>query len=68
VDGEGGTLNATEAGREVTARLAEARESALAELLGDWWTPERPRDLTELVHALSAELGGSNADRPRPDA
>ncbi|WP_425336742.1 MDR family MFS transporter [Streptomyces profundus] len=62
---EGLPLVATEAGREVTARLARAREAALAELLGDWWGPERPHDLVELVHVLGAELGGSRAELPR---
>ncbi|MDT0266755.1 MDR family MFS transporter [Streptomyces sp. DSM 44915] len=62
---EGHPLVATEAGRAVTERLARAREAALAELLGDWWGPQRPRDLVELVHELSGELGGSRAEWPR---
>ncbi|RBM18976.1 MDR family MFS transporter [Streptomyces sp. PT12] len=60
----GGALTATDEGHRVADRLAQAREEALARLLGDWWGPERPRDLTRLVHALGAELGGSEADRP----
>ncbi|GAA3852300.1 MDR family MFS transporter [Streptomyces sedi] len=62
---EGLPLVATEAGRELAERLAAAREAALAELLGDWWGPERPRDLAELVRELSAELGGSRTEWPR---
>jgi hypothetical protein len=49
----------------VAERLAGAREECLAELLGDWWTPDRPADLTDLVHELSAETGGSEAECPR---
>ncbi|RKN12082.1 MDR family MFS transporter [Streptomyces radicis] len=59
-----GVLTATDEGHRVADRLAEAREEALARLLGDWWGPDRPRDLTRLVHVLGAELGGSEADRP----
>jgi EmrB/QacA subfamily drug resistance transporter len=62
---EGLVLVATAPGRGAAARLAHAREDALAELLGDWWGPDRPRDLTELVHELSAELAGSEGECPR---
>ncbi|RMI33082.1 DHA2 family efflux MFS transporter permease subunit [Streptomyces triticirhizae] len=62
---EGLPLVGTAEGHAVAERLATARENALAELLGDWWGPERPRDLRELVHELSEELGGSRADWPR---
>ncbi|WP_079144163.1 MFS transporter [Streptomyces luteocolor] len=51
-------------GREVAGRLARAREESLAELLGDWWGPERPTDLAQLVEELSAELCGSESERP----
>ena len=55
--------------REVAARLAQAREESLAELLGDWWGPDRPTDLVQLVRELNAELCGSDArnGRTRPD-
>ncbi|WP_405819732.1 MDR family MFS transporter [Streptomyces sp. NBC_00838] len=61
-DGVGLVL--TEHGLEVAEVLARAREQSLAELLGDWWGPDRPTDLTELVRELSAELCGSDAERP----
>ncbi|MFB8352091.1 MDR family MFS transporter [Streptomyces niveus] len=61
-DGVGLVL--TEHGVEVAEVLARARERSLAEMLGDWWGPERPTDLTELVRELSAELCGSDAERP----
>ncbi|GAA0457222.1 MDR family MFS transporter [Streptomyces olivaceiscleroticus] len=54
----------TEAGRRAAHRLAAARQEALADLLGDWWTGDRPTDLTELVQQLTAEMGGSDAERP----
>jgi EmrB/QacA subfamily drug resistance transporter len=62
---EGLPLVATAAGRSVIERLAAAREESLAELLGDWWSADRPRDLTDLVHELNAELGGSARDCPQ---
>ncbi|WP_329032901.1 MDR family MFS transporter [Streptomyces sp. NBC_01725] len=61
-DGVGLVL--TEEGLEVAEVLARAREQSLSQLLGDWWGPERPTDLTELVRELSAELCGSDAERP----
>lgn len=54
----------TEHGLEVAEVLARAREESLAEMLGDWWGPERPTDLVELVRELSAELCGSDGERP----
>ncbi|WP_033306090.1 MDR family MFS transporter [Streptomyces iakyrus] len=51
-------------GREVAGRLAEAREESLAELLGDWWGPDRPTDLERLVRELNGELCGSRRERP----
>ncbi|MFJ9036037.1 DHA2 family efflux MFS transporter permease subunit [Streptomyces sp. NPDC102406] len=61
---EGLDLVLTDEGRAVAARLGKAREDSLAELLGDWWTPERPTDLHQLVRDLNAELCGSDAERP----
>jgi MFS family permease len=54
----------TDEGREVAGKLAKAREESLAELLGDWWGPDRPTDLTKLVKELNGELCGSDAERP----
>ncbi|GGP85096.1 MDR family MFS transporter [Streptomyces griseomycini] len=54
----------TDEGREVAERLARAREDSLAELLGDWWGPDRPTDLVQLVHELSDELCGAQGERP----
>ncbi|MFJ8547539.1 DHA2 family efflux MFS transporter permease subunit [Streptomyces sp. NPDC093676] len=61
---EGLDLMLTEEGREVAERLARAREESLAELLGDWWGPDRPTDLVRLVRELNAELCGCDAERP----
>ncbi|MFJ8665551.1 DHA2 family efflux MFS transporter permease subunit [Streptomyces sp. NPDC093600] len=61
---EGLQLMLTDEGVETAARLATAREESLAELLGDWWGPERPTDLVKLVEELTAELSGSDAERP----
>ncbi|NEB76927.1 MFS transporter [Streptomyces sp. SID14478] len=61
---EGLDLVLTDEGREVAARLGRAREDSLAELLGDWWGPERPTDLNQLVSELNAEMCGSDAERP----
>jgi hypothetical protein len=54
-------------GREVAERLARAREESLAELLGDWWGPDRPTDLVQLVHELNDELCGSRDERPHDE-
>ncbi|WP_395360387.1 DHA2 family efflux MFS transporter permease subunit [Streptomyces sp. YH02] len=61
---EGLQLVLTEEGVQVATRLAAAREESLAELLGDWWGPDRPTDLVKLVEELTAELSGSDAERP----
>ncbi|MEU3447885.1 MFS transporter [Streptomyces thermolilacinus] len=61
---EGLQLMLTDEGVEVAARLAHAREESLAELLGDWWGPDRPTDLIQLVEELTAELCGSDRERP----
>lgn len=61
-DGPGLVL--TEHGLDVATVLARSREESLAELLGDWWGPDRPTDLVRLVKELSDELGGSDAERP----
>ncbi|MGC0377576.1 DHA2 family efflux MFS transporter permease subunit [Streptomyces sp. SAI-229] len=57
----------TDEGREVTERLARAREESLAGLLGDWWGPDRPTDLVRLVHELNDELCGSRGERPHDE-
>nr|WP_319282603.1 MFS transporter [Streptomyces ipomoeae] len=61
---EGLDLVLTDTGREAAEKLAKAREESLAELLGDWWGPDRPTDLIRLVEELNAELCGSDAERP----
>ncbi|MCP3816635.1 MFS transporter [Streptomyces sp. A3M-1-3] len=61
---EGLPLMLTDRGREVAGRLAKAREESLARLLGDWWGPDRPRDLVQLVEELNAELCGSDEEEP----
>ncbi|MEU9594453.1 MFS transporter [Streptomyces sp. NPDC048193] len=61
---EGPDLVLTDRGREYAERLAKAREDSLAELLGDWWGPDRPTDLVRLVKELSGELCGSERERP----
>ncbi|WP_030812303.1 MDR family MFS transporter [Streptomyces sp. NRRL S-337] len=61
---EGLLMLLTDRGREVTERLSAARQESLAEMLGDWWTKDRPTDLTELVRELTAELCGSDAEEP----
>ncbi|CAM5588174.1 MFS transporter OS=Streptomyces alboniger OX=132473 GN=CP975_10510 PE=4 SV=1 [Streptomyces alboniger] len=48
----------TEQGSEVADRLADARAESLAKLLGDWWDPDRPTDLVQLVKELNSELQG----------
>ncbi|MFB7776953.1 MDR family MFS transporter [Streptomyces bauhiniae] len=62
---DGLELSLTPAGAEVAGRLAKAREDSLAELLGDWWEPGRPTDLVQLVKELTAELCGSERERPQ---
>ncbi|MFE6067224.1 DHA2 family efflux MFS transporter permease subunit [Streptomyces sp. NPDC056525] len=62
---EGLQLMLTEEGVRAATRLDAAREESLAELLGDWWGPDRPTDLVKLVEELTAELSGSDAERPR---
>ncbi|WP_369034524.1 MULTISPECIES: DHA2 family efflux MFS transporter permease subunit [Streptomyces] len=61
---EGLDLVLTDEGRVVAERLAQAREESLAELLGDWWGPDRPTDLVQLVKLLNEELCGSDAEQP----
>ncbi|MYU21351.1 MDR family MFS transporter [Streptomyces sp. SID8352] len=61
---EGLDLTLTPGGAEVAERLAQAREDSLAELLGDWWGPDRPTDLVRLVKELNSELCGSERERP----
>ncbi|MFD4757854.1 MFS transporter, partial [Streptomyces sp. NPDC058439] len=61
---EGIQLVLTETGEEAVVELAKAREDSMAELLGDWWGPERPTDLVRLVTELTAETGGSTRERP----
>ncbi|MCZ1010224.1 MDR family MFS transporter [Streptomyces lydicus] len=61
---DGQFLRLTDSGREAADRLAAARRQSLAELLGDWWTQDRPTDLTALVRELTAELCGSDAEEP----
>ncbi|KUM76185.1 MDR family MFS transporter [Streptomyces griseorubiginosus] len=65
---EGPDLRLTAAGREVAERLAAAREESLGELLGDWWGPDRPTDLTQLVKSLNDEMCGSDRERPSGEA
>ncbi|MGW7048218.1 DHA2 family efflux MFS transporter permease subunit [Streptomyces avermitilis] len=64
---EGLDLVLTGEGRVVADKLSKAREESLAELLGDWWSPDRPTDLTSLVEELNTELCGSDAERPRAE-
>ncbi|MER5882451.1 MFS transporter [Streptomyces sp. NPDC001941] len=61
---DGVHLVLTEQGVRTATVLAKAREESLAELLGDWWGPDRPTDLVRLVEELTAELSGSDAERP----
>uniref|UniRef100_A0AAU2JQA8 MFS transporter n=1 Tax=Streptomyces sp. NBC_00049 TaxID=2903617 RepID=A0AAU2JQA8_9ACTN len=61
---EGLALLLTDKGREAAVKLAAAREESLAELLGDWWGPDRPTDLVKLVQEINAELCGSDAEEP----
>ncbi|MFJ6144319.1 DHA2 family efflux MFS transporter permease subunit [Streptomyces anulatus] len=61
---EGMQMILTDTGAEAVVRLSQAREDSLAELLGDWWGPERPTDLVKLVSELTAEVSGSTRERP----
>ncbi|MCX5557320.1 MFS transporter [Streptomyces sp. NBC_00038] len=61
---EGLDLVLTDGGRAAALKLSRAREESLAELLGDWWGPDRPTDLVQLVEELNAELCGSDEERP----
>ncbi|WP_328783124.1 MFS transporter [Streptomyces canus] len=61
---QGLDLLLTEPGQEVAERLAAAREASLGELLGDWWGPDRPTDLAQLVKDLNDELCGSDREQP----
>ncbi|KUM81039.1 MDR family MFS transporter [Streptomyces curacoi] len=61
---EGLDLILADRGREVAERLARVREESLAELLGDWWGPDRPTDLVQLVKELNEELCGSDREQP----
>ncbi|MFF3202024.1 DHA2 family efflux MFS transporter permease subunit [Streptomyces sp. NPDC002962] len=61
---EGLDMMLTDEGREVADRLAQVREESLAELLGDWWGPDRPTDLVQLVKELNSELCGSDREQP----
>ncbi|MFE0648109.1 DHA2 family efflux MFS transporter permease subunit [Streptomyces sp. NPDC059534] len=65
VSREGVQLTLTEEGVVAATSLARAREESLAELLGDWWGPDRPTDLVKLVEELTAELCGSDGEPPR---
>ncbi|RII16970.1 Multidrug resistance protein 3 [Streptomyces sp. YIM 130001] len=65
---EGLGLTLTDQGRKVADKLFKAREESLADLLGDWWGPNRPRNLIALVQELNAELCGSDDERPHEDA
>jgi hypothetical protein len=64
---DGIDLVLTDQGREVAERLAHAREESLAELLGDWWGPDRPTDLVQLVRELNGELCGSTREQPHDE-
>lgn len=64
---EGLDLILTDQGFEVAERLAQAREESLAELLGDWWGPDRPTDLNRLVRELTEEMCGSDREQPHKE-
>ncbi|MFD3871253.1 DHA2 family efflux MFS transporter permease subunit [Streptomyces sp. NPDC058623] len=61
---DGLALILTERGRVAARRLSDARQESLAELLGDWWGPDRPTDLVKLVAEINRELCGSDAEEP----
>ncbi|RDG33987.1 MFS transporter [Streptomyces corynorhini] len=64
VERAGMELRLSERGARMAQVLALAREESLAELLGDWWGPDRPTDLVRLVAELNGELCGSESERP----
>ena len=61
---EGLDLQLTDQGREMAEKLSQAREESLTETLGDWWGPDRPTDLIQLVKELNGELCGSDSEQP----
>ncbi|MFF4320172.1 DHA2 family efflux MFS transporter permease subunit [Streptomyces sp. NPDC001568] len=61
---DGLALILTDRGRVAARRLSDARQESLAELLGDWWGPDRPTDLVKLVAEINRELCGSDAEEP----
>ncbi|MFD3697513.1 DHA2 family efflux MFS transporter permease subunit [Streptomyces sp. NPDC058646] len=61
---DGLALVLTDKGRAAASALSAARQESLAELLGDWWGPDRPTDLAELVAEINAELCGSDEEEP----
>ncbi|MDJ1130657.1 MDR family MFS transporter [Streptomyces iconiensis] len=61
---EGLVLLATGEGERMAENLARVREELLVELLGDWWTSDRPTDLTDLVHELNEETGRTGPPPP----
>ncbi|MFE2329966.1 DHA2 family efflux MFS transporter permease subunit [Streptomyces sp. NPDC059385] len=61
---DGLPLVLTDQGREAAVKLSAARQESLAELLGDWWGPDRPTDLDKLVREINAELCGCDAEEP----
>ncbi|MEU6543831.1 MDR family MFS transporter [Streptomyces sp. NPDC046859] len=65
---EGVDLVLTDRGREVAEHLARVREESLAVLLGDWWGPDRPTDLVQLVKELNSELCGCDREQPHDGA
>ncbi|MFD6417005.1 DHA2 family efflux MFS transporter permease subunit [Streptomyces sp. NPDC060194] len=62
---EGVQLVLTDEGAQLATTLAAARERTLCALLGDWWGPDRPTDLVQLVSELNEELAGSRQEQPR---
>ncbi|MFD9306457.1 DHA2 family efflux MFS transporter permease subunit [Streptomyces sp. NPDC060048] len=61
---DGLALVLTDKGRACARKLTDARAQSLAELLGDWWSPDRPTELSELVAEINAELCGSDSEEP----
>jgi hypothetical protein len=55
----------TDAGREAAQSCRRPAQDSFAELLGDWWGPDRTTDLVELVEELSSQLSGSDEERPQ---